>query len=237
MAMDDKRAKALFQAIAENDVNSVRLALERLGENAVNTVKNPKNQTPLLAAIATGRLPVVKLLLEQKAEIDPANTSKKTMIAAVEGGSFPVIRALHRAGAELHITDDNGDTPLHIAASRGYEGMVRCLIEEFRVNPTLRNKNQHTAAEIPDIPENIAGIIRTAITAHNLVNPPTVVASSSSSASPLVSQAANMASFSHHSPAENKQNQKIDHKSKAGQQPVVEESVEEQEQGDNYTLG
>jgi len=89
--------------------------------------------TALIAAAHLGHDGVVKLLIAAGAPLDHVNNLHWT--AAIEavvlgnGGARhqETLRALIKAGADLQLTDRQGNTPLQLATSRGYPEMVKML--------------------------------------------------------------------------------------------------------------
>lgn len=49
-------------------------------------------------------------------------------LLAAEAGHHGLLVLLLRHGAELHVADNNGVSPLHIACRRGHVGVVRYLL-------------------------------------------------------------------------------------------------------------
>ena len=90
--------------------------------------------TPLLNAIASENLELVRLFLKHGAdpdvEVDDGYTCLLTAIES-ETGDDPtqIVAELIRAGANIHANGINGWTPLHMAAARGQFEKARLLIE------------------------------------------------------------------------------------------------------------
>jgi len=67
----------------------------------------------------------------------------------------PIIRQLMQAGAQVDAVTDNGETPLHLAASIPGAGTnniptVRLLVEAFGADGRLRDRNGHSAAQVAE---------------------------------------------------------------------------------------
>ena len=132
-------------------------------------VKNKKNETPLHKACLGGHINVVKMLvIEFEADL---NEHDDTLLSkAVQGGHIDLVRVLiegfncsprfsllHQAYnngytklAEMlitnfpYLTDDNGNTPLHMACRCGYEEPARLLITKYKCSVDVKNKQNET---------------------------------------------------------------------------------------------
>ncbi|KAK7333554.1 hypothetical protein VNO80_30329 [Phaseolus coccineus] len=88
---------------------------------------NESRGTALHVAVNDGKVELVNILVEA--------------ILSHEG------RAVLRADSALRSTNERGDTPLHLAASRGFIGMCKCIIGEYGERKDLirvRNDNGET---------------------------------------------------------------------------------------------
>jgi len=63
--------------------------------------------------------------------------------AAALNGDHAVISLLMQHGADVNLPDDDGDTPLHQAASMGWPKVIVLLLG-YGANPTLLNKRGET---------------------------------------------------------------------------------------------
>ena len=88
--------------------------------------------TPLWAAAAFGRLDVVKLLIEQNAEVDGRiSTGSTSLRVAAYGGHLDIVRCLIESGADVNArkyTDET--TALMVACSRGLSSVATYLINQ-----------------------------------------------------------------------------------------------------------
>ena len=83
--------------------------------------------TPLSAASNQGHEAVVRLLIEQRAEVSAKDDYGNTPLhAAAIGGHGRVARLLLEAGAKVFEKDDEGATPLHFATN---QEVLRVLVE------------------------------------------------------------------------------------------------------------
>lgn len=89
--------------------------------------------TPLMRAARGRDIPVMKLLLAKGANPNLAtrNYSNALMFASGRGGDevLDAVRLCLEHGADVRAFNDNGDTPLHMAAAAGADALVRLLVE------------------------------------------------------------------------------------------------------------
>ena len=96
-----------------------------------------KGTTPLHAAVEAGRLEIVRLLLEHLAPVDPCDQDGMTpLLAAAQLGHPDIASTLLAAGANWGAKCDSEASAMHAAASRGFDEVVRVLIEA-RILPWL----------------------------------------------------------------------------------------------------
>ncbi len=129
--LDNDRYDGITIASVADDVETLRVLLS-LGANA-KLITSRYDGTALIAAAHLGHDGVVKQLIAAGAPLDHVNNLHWT--AAIEavvlgnGGTRhqETLRALIKAGANLQLTDRQGNTPLQLATSRGYAEMVKML--------------------------------------------------------------------------------------------------------------
>ena len=114
-----------------NDEDTLRVLLAQGASAKLATSRY--DGTALIAAAHLGHVGVVKQLIAAGAPLDLVNNLHWT--AAIEtvvlGDGGPrhqqILRALIDAGANLQLTDRQGNTPLQLARSRGHQEMVDML--------------------------------------------------------------------------------------------------------------
>lgn len=130
----DNANEALHLAAAAGDLSGVWAAL---AANASVNALGLAQRTALSAAIESGSVPVVEMLLEMCADpnlADVVNGSPRyPLMGAVTEAAEPVrdelMRLLLARGAEVNQVDAKGQTALMGAAERGYVEALRRLIE------------------------------------------------------------------------------------------------------------
>jgi len=130
-ALEDDRYDAVTIASVADDPATLALLLS-LGANA-GQVTSRYDGTALIAAAHLGHDEVVRKLIAAGAPLDHVNNLHWTAVieAIVLGDGGPrhqrTLAALIDAGANLKLTDRQGNTPLQLASARGYTAMVKLL--------------------------------------------------------------------------------------------------------------
>ena len=129
--LDKDRYDGVTIASVADDEETLRVLLA-LGANA-KLITSRYDGTALIAAAHLGHDGVVKQLIAAGAPLDHVNNLHWTAAieAVVLGNGGPrhqeTLRSLIKAGANLQLTDRQGNTPLQLATSRGYAEMVKML--------------------------------------------------------------------------------------------------------------
>ena len=129
--LENDRYDAVTIAAVADDEDTLRVLLQ-LGASAKQTTSR-YDGTALIAAAHLGHDGVVRQLIQAGAPLDHVNNLHWTAaIEAVVLGNGGVrhqatLKALIDAGANVSLTDRQGQTPLQLARSRGYAEMVTLL--------------------------------------------------------------------------------------------------------------
>jgi uncharacterized protein len=129
--LENDRYDGITIASVADDEETLR-TLIALGASARLTTSR-YDGTALIAAAHLGHDGVVKQLIAAGAPLDHVNNLHWTAVieSIVLGNGGPrhqeTLRALTAAGANLQLTDRQGNTPLQLARSRGYKEMVLML--------------------------------------------------------------------------------------------------------------
>ncbi len=129
--LDHDRYDAVTIASVADDEETLRVLLS-LGASA-RQVTSRYDGTALIAAAHLGHDGVVKQLIAAGAPLEHVNNLHWTAVieSIVLGNGGPrhqaTLRALIDAGANLQLADRQGNTPLQLARSRGYQEMVQML--------------------------------------------------------------------------------------------------------------
>jgi uncharacterized protein len=129
--LEHDRYDAVTIASVSDDEATLRVLLS-LGASA-KQVTSRYDGTALIAAAHLGHDGVVAQLIAAGAPLDHINNLHWTAVieSIVLGNGGPrhvaTLKALVDAGANVHLTDRQGQTPLALARSRGYTEMVKLL--------------------------------------------------------------------------------------------------------------
>lgn len=117
-------------------LGNVKIANYLIDHGATTEQSNDHGVTPLITAVSSGHLDVVKLLL--KSGSDPNQTFQNTsnsdlplkppLFMAVEGGHNKVVDILLEYGADPNITTDKGKSPLYFASCRNRLTIMESLV-------------------------------------------------------------------------------------------------------------
>lgn len=129
--LDSDRYDGVTIAAVADDEETLRLLLT-LGASS-KLVTSRYDGTALIAAAHLGHDGVVMQLIAAGAPLDHVNnlhwTAVIESIVLGDGGARhkATLKALINAGANLQLTDRQGNTPMQLAKSRGYQDMVQML--------------------------------------------------------------------------------------------------------------
>lgn len=138
--------QALFNAIHDDNPEQVQDAL-RNGAN-IDEAKDGYGDTPLTYAAIADRADIVKLLLDNHANIEAKNRFGRTpLICAAGAGKADIVKLLLVNHANLEARDNDGDTPLIWAAASG-EADIYTLLLKSGANEAARTKAGLTAIDV-----------------------------------------------------------------------------------------
>jgi hypothetical protein len=152
----------ILTAIVDDDRNAVEELLKSDSGLASRLIRKPKlyrskifhwiynGDTALHLAAAGYRVEIVRLLLAAGADPNAAENHRRSSPLHYAADGFitgpawdakrqvKTIQQLLKRGAEIHLRDKNGATPLHRAVRTRCAAAVRCLLDAG-ADPTMRN--------------------------------------------------------------------------------------------------
>lgn len=110
----------------------------------------PKDSSALMKAAHSGYLDIVKLLVENGADLEYQNETADNVtviISAAKRGSLHILEYLIKEGANINYQDKNGETALMAAVNSDYIDNVKLLVK-YKADKNLRNNDGCTALDI-----------------------------------------------------------------------------------------
>mmetsp|Transcript_31979 Transcript_31979/g.55121 ORF Transcript_31979/g.55121 Transcript_31979/m.55121 type:complete len:678 (+) Transcript_31979:70-2103(+) len=141
----------LCEASKENDVGRCRALLTPNTEGLIAAVNSKwlDDWTPLHIAANEGHHDILEVLLTgpQLADINARSTMMRTPLhqAVIKSHFEASVKLIHH-DADINVYDDDGNTPLHLAAMYGHVKLVRYILDKFPV--LSRNNLGLTAFEV-----------------------------------------------------------------------------------------
>jgi ankyrin repeat protein len=93
---------------------------------AIN-IQSRKKETPLVVAVKYDQLEMVKFLVDSHADVQKTALGHRNPLFFANIGAIADV--LVTAGSALNHRDDDGNTPLHVAAERGLPEVAAVLIK------------------------------------------------------------------------------------------------------------
>ncbi|XP_060082671.1 poly [ADP-ribose] polymerase tankyrase-1-like [Ylistrum balloti] len=144
LKLHHSQTTALHLAAAHGHTECMRFLLD-LGAS-VYDVDSSRESVLHSAVVAKsqGWRDCLSMILKSKADINALNVWRRTpLMKAIVNFKFAAADYLIREGADVSISDENGTTPLHVAASYGNLELVRNLLEN-RANKNAQDQRGRT---------------------------------------------------------------------------------------------
>lgn len=119
--------------------------------NYIHTFEEPTTEyLPLITMIE--KLPNLQALLENtrtKVFIDATGENNRTgFLIACWSGRKDLAEVLWKAGSDVTLVDDLGNTAVHLAAEGDHLKLVKFLVEEVRLNQNVKNKEGNMPSKV-----------------------------------------------------------------------------------------
>ncbi|XP_022171071.1 transient receptor potential channel pyrexia-like [Myzus persicae] len=97
--------------------------------------------TPLHSAVMGNALETTKILIDQRCKI-----TDTVLHCAVQANSVECVKYLLNIGIDPNSLDTNGNTPLHLAADKGYTECLKLLLARSNKTINLKSKSRQSTA-------------------------------------------------------------------------------------------
>ncbi|GAB3584062.1 ankyrin repeat domain-containing protein [Hymenobacter daeguensis] len=133
-AQTPAQTQGLKKAILKNDAPAAESLLTAgANPNAVVEIVPGFATTYLITAAANNSLPLVKLLLKYKAQVNQPDAFKATALMAAAGkGNREMVELLLGSGADAKARDDDGKDALALAKESGNKEIVTLLEQKLK---------------------------------------------------------------------------------------------------------
>ena len=128
----------LFDAIFIQDIQSVKFCVENGAE--INVKGSHVKTFPLHSAVSSGNLAIVKILLQNGANVNIQNrTGKSPLCLAATGNRLDLVKLLVQNGAQIDLKDNHNQTPLDLALRNSHD-----TIAYYLKNPNMTELEEMT---------------------------------------------------------------------------------------------
>ncbi|XP_078093347.1 inversin isoform X2 [Mustelus asterias] len=135
----DLEGRTAFMWAAGKGSDDVLRTMLRVKSDIDINMADKYGGTALHAAVLSGHVSTVKLLLKYGAQVDAMDVMKHTpLFRACEMGHKEVIQTLIEGGARVDLIDQDGHSPLHWAALGGNADVCQILIQNL-INPNVQD--------------------------------------------------------------------------------------------------
>lgn len=156
-ARDSEGKLPLHWAAAVGKTSIVNALLERMAEGGVDETDHCEGATALIRAVQKGSFPLVRCLTEKwKANsLLQDQSGNEAFYYACAYGHILIATYLLGLGADINKGNNDGNTPLHVAAKWGRFEMVRFLLQ-LGANRDARSSQEVPSMREPVTPAEIA---------------------------------------------------------------------------------
>lgn len=149
---DVHHASLLAVAARIGDVSVARELIAQYAKDPIaqqaylNLAERKSGATPLIWAVGSGKAEMVRMLLENGAQVDKPNPKGLTpLFLASMDGNTEVVQALLEAGANPNVCcNKNAEPPLYIAVLNGYPEIVALLLKHGANPDIAETEKGHT---------------------------------------------------------------------------------------------
>uniref|UniRef100_A0A8C2H5X9 Uncharacterized protein n=1 Tax=Cyprinus carpio TaxID=7962 RepID=A0A8C2H5X9_CYPCA len=128
-----------------NHSECLRLLIHNTDQQTAVSIRDGKEQTPLMLAVLGGHTDCVHLLLSEGASVEARDKWGRTALhRGVIMGHEACVEALLQHGSSLLVQDSRGRSPMHLAAACGHVGVLRALLKTQKTVLVLKDNCGYT---------------------------------------------------------------------------------------------
>lgn len=143
---ENEKLQALWRSMENKNIEVFKVLLN--DTKGANSCITKTKETILMRACESNKKKIVKILIENDANVNAQDERGKTAImVAFEEGNKEIVNALLAAGADVNIKDKNGTTLLMTACEKGNLDLVNAFIEA-KADVNVQDENGKTALMI-----------------------------------------------------------------------------------------
>ena len=143
---ENEKLQALWRSMENKNIEVFKVLLN--DTKGANSCITKTKETILMRACESNRKKIVKILIENDANVNAQDERGKTAImVAFEEGNKEIVNALLAAGADVNIKDKNGTTLLMAACEKGDLDLVNAFIDA-KADVNVQDENGKTALMI-----------------------------------------------------------------------------------------
>ena len=112
--------------VNDNEYDKIKYLVENGADVDNYNLNKDLLATPLIDAAYLNNVEIVKILIDNGADLNKGDSDMNPLLYAVDGANYEIVELLINAGADVSMNTRDGDSPLMLANSRT---MVNLLIK------------------------------------------------------------------------------------------------------------
>lgn len=130
------------------DLNGLKILVNN--DPKILTQKDEEGESLLHKAAVYGHVDICQYLVEKgvPVDIEIPNAGATPLMMAVLFNNLDVVKYLLSKGANINKQEDDGVTSLHYAVGKNFPQMVSFLLENKKINLSLKDKINRTALDL-----------------------------------------------------------------------------------------
>ena len=123
------KEKRFLKAAEDGDFKKIKSIIDKeVNIKSLIETKDKENNTALILASKFGYIEVVKILIENGADVNAKNNDNSTaLIEAAISGNYETVKLLIENEADINIKNNDGKTALDFAEENDYKNIIELL--------------------------------------------------------------------------------------------------------------